>query len=272
MLVDDLDISPDKIDHTARQVLDRAVDESRRRKHGLLTSEHVFIAFAHTQWDRYVEMMRDAGLNPQAVLHEVQQYVRTIPPSTEATLCASPTTKLLFKLALHQAGRAGRSSVAANDLLFALFAEKESVLALIFRRHKVEPELLASRLTVRVRDREEQHEWLKKRFELPPVLRHFGTNLNLLVHQVFSASGLRAQPRDPAGRRSPEPSRASQLRHAGRRARRRQDRNRRGPRARIESNPNRAGAAPRLPDHQPPNERIVAGTSCAGCSRTASRT
>jgi ATP-dependent Clp protease ATP-binding subunit ClpC len=183
MLVDDLDISPDKIDHTARQVLDRAVDESRRRKHALLTSEHVFVAFAHTQWDRYVEMMRDAGLNPQAVLHEVQQYIRTIPPSTATTLCASATTKLLFKLALHQASRAGRSSVAANDLLFALFAEKESVLALIFRRHKIEPEMLASRLTLRVRDREEQHEWLKKRFELPPVLRHFGTNLNLLVHQ-----------------------------------------------------------------------------------------
>ncbi|PWT86813.1 MAG: hypothetical protein C5B57_00360, partial [Blastocatellia bacterium] len=143
----------------------------------------MFIAFAHSQWDRYVEIMRDAGLNPQAVLHEVQQYIRTIPPSPGSTLTASATTRLLFKLALHQAARAGRTSVAATDLLFALFAEKESVLTLIFRRHKVEPEVLASRLTVRVRDREEQHEWLKKRFELPPVLRHFGTNLNLLAHQ-----------------------------------------------------------------------------------------
>src|SRR5262249_24829612 len=179
MLVDDLDISPEKIDATARHVLDRAIDESRRRKHGVLTSEHVFVAFAHSQWDRYVEIMRDAGLNPQAVLHEVQQYIRTIPPSPGSTLTASATTRLLFKLALHQAARAGRTSVAATDLLFALFAEKESVLMLIFRRHKVEPDVLASRLTVRVRDREEQHEWLKKRFELPPVLRHFATNLNL---------------------------------------------------------------------------------------------
>ena len=53
----------------------------------------------------------------------------------------------------------------------------------ILRRHGVEPEVLVSRLTARMRDMELRDERLKKRFELPPFLKHFATNLNLLARQ-----------------------------------------------------------------------------------------
>src|SRR5207245_1327983 len=53
----------------------------------------------------------------------------------------------------------------------------------ILRRHGVEPEVLTSRLTARMRDMELREERLKKRFELPPFLKHFATNLNLLARQ-----------------------------------------------------------------------------------------
>ena len=53
----------------------------------------------------------------------------------------------------------------------------------ILRRHGVEPEVLTTRLAARMRDMELREERLKKRFELPPFLKHFATNLNLLARQ-----------------------------------------------------------------------------------------
>ena len=40
-----------------------------------------------------------------------------------------------------------------------------------------------SRLATRIRDHELREERLKKRFELPPFLKHFATNLNQLARQ-----------------------------------------------------------------------------------------
>ena len=53
----------------------------------------------------------------------------------------------------------------------------------ILRRHGVEPDVLVSRLHARMRDMELREERLKKRFELPPFLKHFATNMNMLARQ-----------------------------------------------------------------------------------------
>src|SRR6516164_4115620 len=95
----------------------------------------------------------------------------------------SPATKLVFKLALHHASRAGRQTIESADLFSAVFEETQGVPVSILRRHGVEPEVLVGRLTARMRDLELREERLKKRFELPPFLKHFATNLNLLARQ-----------------------------------------------------------------------------------------
>ena len=97
----------------------------------------------------------------------------------------------------------------------------------ILRRHGVEPEVLVSRLTTRMRDMELREERLKKRFELPPFLKHFATNLNLLARQDKLPPVFGRDKRDPAGPRDPLPPRARQLGDADRRAGRRQDGDRR---------------------------------------------
>jgi hypothetical protein len=45
------------------------------------------------------------------------------------------------------------------------------------------PEVLVSKVNVRARDLELRDEQLKKRFELPPHLRQYATNLNMLAQQ-----------------------------------------------------------------------------------------
>src|SRR3954447_20151963 len=77
----------------------------------------------------------------------------------------------------------GRQTIEAADLFSAVFEETQGVPVSILRRHGVEPEVLVSRLNARMRDMELREERLKKRFELPPFLKHFATNLNLLARQ-----------------------------------------------------------------------------------------
>jgi ATP-dependent Clp protease ATP-binding subunit ClpA len=181
--VDDLDISPSKIGETAQRIIDRAIEEARRREHALLTNEHIFLAFAQVEWDMFAEVMRDVELNPHTILQAIEEHLHMMPSFAGRELRVSPATKLVFKLALHHASRAGRQTIEAADLFSAVFEETQGVPVSILRRHGVEPEVLVNRLNARMRDMELREERLKKRFELPPFLKHFATNLNLLARQ-----------------------------------------------------------------------------------------
>jgi ATP-dependent Clp protease ATP-binding subunit ClpA len=181
--VEDLDISPSKIAETAQRIVDRALEEARRREHALLTNEHIFLAFAQVEWDMFAEVMRDIELNPHTILQSIEEHLHIMPSFAGRELRVSPATKLVFKLALHHASRAGRQSIEAADLFSAVFEETQGVPVSILRHHGVEPEVLVSRLNARMRDIELREERLKKRFELPPFLKHFATNLNLLARQ-----------------------------------------------------------------------------------------
>ena len=183
MHVDDLDISPSKIAETAQRIVDRAVEEARRREHALLTNEHLFLGFAQVEWDMFAEVMRDVELNPHTILQAIEEHLHMMPSFAGRELRVSPATKLVFKLALHHASRAGRQTIEAADLFSAVFEETQGVPVSILRRHGVEPDVLVGRLNARMRDMELREERLKKRFELPPFLKHFATNLNLLARQ-----------------------------------------------------------------------------------------
>jgi ATP-dependent Clp protease ATP-binding subunit ClpA len=181
--VEDLDLAPGKIGESGQRVIDRAIEEARRREHALLTNEHLFLAFAQVEWDTFAEVMRDIRLNPHAVVQAVEEHLHMMPALAGRDLRVSPPTNLVFKLGLHHANRAGRQSIEAVDLFTAVFEETQGVPVMILRRHGVEPDVLVSRLNARMRDLELREERLKKRFELPPFLKHFATNLNLLGRQ-----------------------------------------------------------------------------------------
>jgi ATP-dependent Clp protease ATP-binding subunit ClpC len=181
--VDDFDIAQSKIGESAQRVVDRAVEESRRRDHALLTNEHIFLAFAQVEWDTFSQVMRDLELNPHEILQGLEEHLQVLPTFSGRELRVAPATKLVFKLAFHQASRAGRQVIESSDLFSAIFEESQGGPVTIIRRHGIEPEALVSRLATRMRDHELREERLKKRFELPPFLKHFATNLNQLARQ-----------------------------------------------------------------------------------------
>ena len=181
--MEDFDIPQNKLADSAERVVDRALDEARRREHALLTNEHVCLAFAQVEWDMFGQVMQDLSLNPHEILQALEEHLRVLPSAPGRDLRVAPSTKLLFKLALLHASRSGRHAVEATDLFSAIFEETQGIPVSIIRRHGIEPEALVSRLATRMRDHELREERLKKRFELPPFLKHFATNLNQLARQ-----------------------------------------------------------------------------------------
>ncbi len=181
--MDDFDIAQNKIGESAQRVVDRALEECRRRDHEHLTTEHVFLAFAQVEWDTFAQVMSDLELNPHDVLHGLEAALTELPSVPGASVRVASETKLAFKLAYHQATRGGRQMVESSDLFAAIFEEAQGGPVSILRRHGVEPDVVVSRIATRMRDNEAREEQLRKRFELPPFLKHFATNLNLLARQ-----------------------------------------------------------------------------------------
>jgi ATP-dependent Clp protease ATP-binding subunit ClpC len=181
--VEDFDIAPAKIGETAQRIIDRAVDDVRRRRHGVLGNEHLLVAFAQAEWELFAQVLREQDVHPQAILQAVEAEMNRQPAHHASEFRVSPASKLVLKLAHHHATRAGRPAVEAPDLFAAIFEDTQGVPATVLRRAGVEPDSLVVRIASRVKEIEREDERLKKRYELPPFLRHFATNLNLLARQ-----------------------------------------------------------------------------------------
>ena len=181
--VEDLDVPSGKVGETARRVIHRAFDEVHRCRHAYVGIDHLFLSLAQKEWDTFAAIMREVGVSPHAVLQAVEEQVRLLPHGDSRDVAVEPAAKLVMKLALHHASRAGRHAIEATDLLAAVFEDQHGTYASILRRYGVEPDTVIARLKTRVDSLELQEEWLKKRFELPAYLKQFATNLNLLARQ-----------------------------------------------------------------------------------------
>jgi ATP-dependent Clp protease ATP-binding subunit ClpA len=179
----EFDIPQSRLAESAERVLERALEDARRREHSVLTNEHVCLAFAEVEWDLFGSLMQDLQLNPHEILHALEEHMQAIPSAPGRDLRVAQSTKLLFKLAMLHSSRSGRHAVESSDLFSAIFEETQGIPVSIIRQHGIEPSTLVSRLATRMRDNEMREERLKKRFELPPFLKHFATNLNQLARQ-----------------------------------------------------------------------------------------
>ena len=73
--MDELDIPPGKLSESAQRIVDRAVEESRRRDHAMVGPEHLFLAFAQVEWNLFSEVIRELDLNPYAILQTLDDHL-----------------------------------------------------------------------------------------------------------------------------------------------------------------------------------------------------
>ena len=182
-MVEQLDIPKERLSESADRVLARAIEEARRRDHLLVTSEHISVAFAHVEHLAFTDILRELRIDADDVRRALEEHLKHMPARPGANLQLAPATRLLFKLALMHAARFGRQAVEAGDLFSAVFEESHGAAVAIVRRYGVEPEKVMSRLGAHMRERDAVEEQLRKKYELPPFLKHFATNLNQLAQQ-----------------------------------------------------------------------------------------
>jgi len=180
--MDDFDVAPDTIGESAQRVMNRAVEESRRREHATVATEHLFFALTQVEWDTFSYVMQDLEINPHVILDALDEHLQRLPTRSGCELRVAPNTKTVFQLAFNRASRDGRT-IASSDLFSAILEESHGVPVSIVRRQGVPPSTFVARLTTQMRDHELREERLRKRLELPEALHPFATNLNLLARQ-----------------------------------------------------------------------------------------
>ena len=181
--MEDLDLDLTKLTESGQRVITRAEDEARRRGQDLLTTEHLFLAFAQAEWHLYSRVMRDLGVSPDELLSAVAGALDLVPAVTSRALKVTELTQELLRRAIQQAVAAGREQAESFDLFAAILEERQSGPSLVLRKFGTDGDAVIARMTTVVRDIELRDEKLRKRYELPPFLKQFAINLNLLARQ-----------------------------------------------------------------------------------------
>jgi ATP-dependent Clp protease ATP-binding subunit ClpC len=181
--LEDLDLDLTKLTESGLRIVTRAEDEARRRGQDLLTSEHLFIAFAQVEWGLYARVMRDLNVRPEELLNAVEAALTSLPAIPGRAVRMTELTQELIRRAIQQAITLGREQAESYDVFASLLIERQSGPSLILRRFGTDGEAVTARLAMIVRDVELRDEKLRKRYELPPFLKQFAINLNLLARQ-----------------------------------------------------------------------------------------
>ncbi|MBS1810161.1 MAG: ATP-dependent Clp protease ATP-binding subunit [Acidobacteria bacterium] len=180
-----LDLGPltDKFSESGQKIIYRAIEESRRREHNFLSPEHIFTVFGEVENALFIESMQSIGADPQAVKQLLEHELSKSRQYVGKKMYIPDPTRELFNRSLKRARQHGRQTIDAIDLFVTLFADPTGAPAEILRRLGIDPQFAVDKIVQRVRHREEQDETLRKKYELPPYLKHFGTSLNKLARQ-----------------------------------------------------------------------------------------
>ena len=181
----DLGTYKDKFGDTGKRVFENAVRESRNRDQNFIAVEHILNALAVEEQDLVNDVLRALSVDARAVRTTIEQRLTsTRLQHTGKGLRIAPETIELFKRAMDRARSQGRKTIEATDLLMALsHPEERSVFTEIMQQQGVAPEAVTEHVRTRVRKYEQQEEQLKKKYELPPYLKHFGVSMNRLARQ-----------------------------------------------------------------------------------------
>ncbi len=179
----DLGSMTDKFSETGQKVVRRAIEVSKSRDHNFLSVVHLFTALCEIESALFSETMQAVGIDPHSVTRLLDQELAKSPIHVGRKMAIPEPTRDLFNRALRRARSQGRQTIESYDLFATLFTDQSGVPAEILRRLSVDPADATETITQRVRTREEQTESLRKKYELPPYLKHFGVSLNKLARQ-----------------------------------------------------------------------------------------
>jgi ATP-dependent Clp protease ATP-binding subunit ClpA len=177
----DLGSYKDKFGDSGQRVLEYALNESRQRDQNFVAVEHILQALMHEEPDMFNSTMRELSLDPVSVKFAISQRLDTSKQQHVGKgFRISPDTTDLFKRAMERARAQGRKTIEATDIFSAL-SNQESLFLDVLRTMGASPDAIAENVQAQVQKREREEEQYRKKFELPPYLKHFGVSLNRLA-------------------------------------------------------------------------------------------
>ena len=178
----DLEIYTDKIADSGRKLIRKAYDEARSRDHNQLAPEHVLLSIAEVERQFFNEVMQSLNLDPQVLLQSLETKLSQRDYLGRG-MKISEAMRTLLQNSLKQAHERGRRLIESHDLFVALFKDVHSYPVELLRRLGADREMVMQKIQTRVRSHEEKEEKYRRRYELPPYLKHFGVSLNKLARQ-----------------------------------------------------------------------------------------
>jgi ATP-dependent Clp protease ATP-binding subunit ClpC len=182
MLMIDLEIYTDKIAESGRRLIRKAYEEARGRDHNQLAPEHLFLSISEVERPFFNEVMQSLNLDPQVVIQALETKLDQRDYLGRGMKISEPLRTLLSN-ALKHSREQGRRLIESTDLFYALFTDTHSYPVELLRRLGADREMVMQKITTRVRSHEEKEEKYRRRYELPPYLKHFGVSLNKLARQ-----------------------------------------------------------------------------------------
>ena len=177
----DLGSYKDKFGDSGQRVLEYALNESRERDQNFVAVEHILQALMHEEPDMFNSTMRELSLDPVSVKIAIDKRLDTSRQQHVGKgFRISPDTTDLFKRAMERARAQGRKTIEATDIFSAL-SNQDSLFLDVLRTMGANPEAVAENVQAQVQKREREEEQYRKKFELPPYLKHFGVSLNRLA-------------------------------------------------------------------------------------------
>src|SRR6478736_4648326 len=174
----DLGSYKDKFGDSGQRVLEHALNESRRRDQNFVSVEHILQALTVEEPDMFNSAMRELSLDPVVVKMAIEKRLGSSRQQHVGKgFRIGPDTTDLFKRAMERARTQGRKTNEATDIFEAL-SNQESLFVDVLRNMGASPEAVQENVRAQVQKREQKEEQYRKKFELPPYLKHFGVSLN----------------------------------------------------------------------------------------------
>ena len=177
----DLGSYKDKFGESGQRILEHALSESRQRDQNFVSVEHILQALMQEEPDLFNSAMRELSLDPITVRIAVDKRLDgTRQQHVGKGFRISPDTTDLFKRAMERARAQGRKTIEATDI-FAALTNNDGLFVEMLSSLGASPDAVAENVQAQVQKREREEEQYRKKFELPPYLKHFGVSLNRLA-------------------------------------------------------------------------------------------
>src|SRR6266567_6606237 len=178
----DLEAYRDKFGESGQRVLENALGESKRRDQNYIAVEHIISALAKEEPDLFNSTMRGLAIDPDLVTSTIDKRLDNARQHVGKGFRIAADTTDLFKRAMERARSHGRKTIEATDI-FDVLSKYDSLFVEVLRSLGAKPEAVVEHVRTNVDVREQEEEQYRKKFELPPYLKHFGVSLNRLARQ-----------------------------------------------------------------------------------------